>query len=100
VTPSERAALTAALERGLPYAGLRDLEPDPNLLLYLPTTMTATGEVVPLSREENVLELACAHPDPDLSPIRSRFPRLRLEVCISPADDVRSVLGAMSERFG
>lgn len=98
MTPSERAALSVALEHGLPYAGLRDLEPDPNLLLYLPATLGSTGEVVPLSREENVLELACAHPDTDLSPIRSRFPRLRLDVVISPADDVRTLLGAMNDR--
>jgi hypothetical protein len=99
VTASERAALTVAVERGLPYVGLRDLDPDPNLLLYLPSAMTRAGDVVPLSREENVLELACANADTDLSPIRSRFPRLRLEVSISPADDVRTVLGAMSEKF-
>jgi hypothetical protein len=99
VTTSERVALTVALERGLPYVGLRDLEPDPNLLLYLPAATAGAGDVVPLSREENVLELACAHPEPDLSPIRSRFPRLRLEVCISTAEEVRTVLGAMSETF-
>jgi len=98
VTAAERAALAIALDRGLPYAGLRDLEPDPNLLLYVPQAMATTGQVVPLSREENVLELACAQADTDLSPIRTRFPRLRLEVCISPAGDVRTLLGAMSER--
>lgn len=99
MTASERAALTVALERGLPYAGLRDLDPDPNLLLYLPPAMATAGHVVPLSREDNVLELACTNPDTDLSAIRSRFPRLRLEVCVSPPDDVRTLLGAMSERF-
>ena len=99
MTPSERAALVLALEHGLPYAGLRDLDPDPNLLLYLPTGTAGTGEVVPLAREENVLELACSRADADLSPIRSRFPRLRLELCISPAEDVRTLLGVMSEKF-
>jgi hypothetical protein len=99
VTASERAALAVALEHGLPYVGLRDLEPDPTLLLYLPQAMAATGALVPLSREDNVLELACANPDTDLSPIRSRFPRLRLDVCIAAPDDVRTVLGAMSEKF-
>lgn len=98
MTTSERAALTTALEHGLPYTGLRDLQVDPNLLLYLPPALAHTGEVVPLSREENVLELACARAETDLSPIRSRFPRLRLELCISPADDIRTLLGAMTER--
>lgn len=99
MTASERSALAVALERGLPYVGLRDLEPDPNLLLYLPAAMARAQEVVPLRREENVLELACARADADLSPIRTRFPRLRLEVCISPIDDVRTVLGTMHEKF-
>jgi hypothetical protein len=79
--------------------GLRDLSPDPNLLLYLPAALARTGEVVPLSREENLLELACAHAEVDLSPIRSRFPRLRLEVFVSPADDVRALLSSMSQVF-
>jgi hypothetical protein len=99
VTAAERAALALALERGLPYAGLRDLDPDPNLLLYLPAEMATTGQVVPVSRQDNVLELACSDPDADLSPIRSSYPRLRLEVCVSAPDDVRTLLSAMSERF-
>jgi hypothetical protein len=98
MTASERAALTAALEHGLPYVGLRDLDVDPNLLLYLPAALARTEEVVPLSREENVLELACARAETDLSPIRSRFPRLRLELCVSPADDVRTLLAAVREK--
>ena len=96
MTDSERQALTLALDSGLPYVGLRDLAPDPNLLLYLPAAVARAGSVVPLSLEENVLSLACATPDADLSPIRTRFPRLALEPCISPGDDIRVVLAAMS----
>jgi MshEN domain len=97
VTESERIALTLALESGLPYEGLRDLHPDPNLLLYLPAALARTSDVVPLGLEENMLRLACASPDADLEPVRSRFPRLALEVCLSGVDEIRALRSAMSE---
>jgi hypothetical protein len=97
VTEAERVALTMALDSGLPYVGLRGVNPDPNLLLYLPAGLARTADVVPLSLEENLLGLACASPDTDLEPIRSRFPRLALEVCLSGADEIRTARAAMSE---
>jgi hypothetical protein len=97
VTDSERTALTLALESGLPYVGLRGLNPDPNLLLYLPAALARTGDVVPLSLEENMLRLACASPEADVAPIRSRFPRLALEVCLSSAEEIRSLRATMGE---
>jgi hypothetical protein len=97
VTGSERIALTLALDSGLPYLGLRDLEADPNLLLYLPAALARTSEVVPLSLEENMLRLACASPDLDLEPIRSRFPRLALEVYLSGSEEIQARRAAMSE---
>ena len=97
MTESQRAALTLAGESGLPYVGLRGLRPDPNLLLYLPAALTRTVDVVPLSLEENLLRLACAAPDVDLEPIRSRFPRLALEVCLSGVDEIRAVRAGMGE---
>ena len=95
---SERAALEWALESDLPYQGLRDARPDPNLLLYLPAAVARGSEVVPLSLKDNVLELACARPDPDLDALRARFPRLALDLCISPDDEIRHVLTGMRER--
>ncbi len=97
MTESERIALTLALESGLPYEGLRDLHPDPNLLLYLPAAVARTSDVVPLGLEENMLRLACASPDVDLEQIRSRFPRLGLEVSLSGVDEIRVLRAAMSE---
>ncbi len=94
---SERTGLTAALESGLPYVGLRGLTPDPNLLLYLPAVLARTADIVPLSLEENMLRLACTSPEADLGPIRSRFPRLALELCLSGADEIRTLRATMSE---
>ena len=98
MTRSEQSALELALESDLPYQGLRGAKPDPNLLLYLPAALARGSEVVPLSLRDNVLELACARPDPDLDALRARFPRLALELCVSPAEDVRDVLAGMRER--
>jgi hypothetical protein len=97
VTESERIALALALDTGLPYVGLRDVTPDPNLLLYLPAALARTTEIVPLSLEENMLRLVCASPDADLGPIRSRFPRLALEVSLSGVDEIRAVRATMGE---
>lgn len=97
MTESERTALTLALERELPYEGLRGIKPDPNLRLYLPAAVARTTDIVPLALEENILRVACATPEADLEPISTRFPRLALEVCISPADEIRTVLARMGE---
>ena len=77
--------------------GLRDLRLDPNLLLYVPAAVARTTEVAPLGLEENVLRLACAAPDADLEPIRARFPRLALDVCLSGSEEIRRVLTNMGE---
>lgn len=98
MTKSERGALELALQSGLPYQGLRGSKPDPNLLLYLPAALARSGDVVPLSLNDSVLELACATPDPDLAALRTRFPRLAIELCVSPVSDIRDVLAGMRER--
>jgi hypothetical protein len=94
---SERTALTLSLESGLPYVGLRGVLPDPNLLLYLPAALARTADILPLSLEENMLRLACASPEADLEPIRSRFPRLALEVCLSGVEEIRALRAGLGE---
>lgn len=97
MTESERIALTLALDSGLPYVGLSGATPDPGLLVYLPAALVRTADLVPLSLEDNMLRLACASPDVDLEEIRSRFPRMALEVSLSGVDEIRNVRAAMSE---
>lgn len=97
MTESERIGVTLALESGLPYIGLRGVSPDPSLLVYLPAALVRTADVVPLKLEDNMLQLACASPEVDLEEIRSRFPRMALEVTLSGVDEIRNVRAAMSE---
>jgi len=97
MTESERIALTLALDSGLPYVGLRGVSPDPSLLVYLPAALVRTADIVPLRLQDNMLHVACASPDVDLEEIRSRFPRLALEVSLSGAEEIRNVRAAMGE---
>jgi hypothetical protein len=97
MTESERTALTMALDSGLPYTGLRDVAPDPSLLLYLPAALIRMADVVPLRLEDNMLRLACASPDVDLNTVRSRFPRLALEVSLAGVDEIRALRSALGE---
>jgi type II secretion system (T2SS) protein E len=97
MTESERIALTLALDSGLPYVGLRGVSPDPSLLVYLPAALVRTAEIVPLRLQDNMLQVACASPDIDLEEIRSRFPRLALEVSLSGAQEIQNVRAAMGE---
>lgn len=94
---SERTALTLALDSGLPYVGLRGVAPDASLLVYLPAALVRTADVVPLRLADNLLQLACASPDVDLEEVRSRFPRMALEVNLSGVEEIRAVRAAMSE---
>lgn len=98
IRESEIDALSLAIQSSLPYVGLRDVSPDPNLMLYLPAAVARSAEMVPLSLNENRLQLACACPDGDTTAIRTRFPRLELDLCISPADEIRDLVGRMSGR--
>jgi hypothetical protein len=91
-------ALSVAMQSGLPYVGLRDLAPDPNLMLYVPASVARAAEVVPLALDENRLRLACANLDGDLTPIQARFPRLELDLVISPGDEIRDLLARMTGR--
>ncbi|HEV3127735.1 MAG TPA: hypothetical protein VGY32_02060 [Solirubrobacteraceae bacterium] len=95
---TEIHALSLAMQSGVPYVGLRDVAPDPNLMLYVPASVARAAEVVPLSLDENRLQLACATLEGDLTPIQARFPRLELELCISPADEIRDLLARMRGR--
>ena len=96
VREAEINALSLAMQSGYPYVGLRDVAPDPNLMLYVPASVARAAEAVPLALDENRLRLACANLDGDLSAIQTRFPRLELDVCVSPADEIRDLLSRMS----
>ncbi len=87
--------LELALRHGLKYSGLRDIELDPRLLLYVPLEVCERETVLPLSITEELLQVATAYPDPDLELVEGRFPGLEIELVLAPIeriDDLHDVL--------
>jgi hypothetical protein len=83
------------MQNDLPYVGLRDVSPDPALMMYLPSARA--DEIVPLALNGSRLQVACATPDCDISSVRSQYLRLEIDVCIAPADEIHDLLGRMSD---
>jgi hypothetical protein len=87
-------ALELATVTGLPLVGLRDYVPDPTLLLYVPLSIATQERLCPLELIGDVLRLAAASPDADLSYLRSRFPNLQVELVLAPRDEILTALRA------
>ena len=85
-------AVRIAFESGLPYTGLRDFAADPRLWRYLPLGIAQAERIVPVVLVGDVLTVAAARPDPDLSHLRTHFPHLEVAVVIAPAGDIDTVL--------
>lgn len=88
MTDDHRAALLAAARHGLPFTGLRRFEPDPRLFRYVPREVAARERVVPVVLVDAALKVASAHPDPDLSLVRARFPSLALDIVLAPEGEI------------
>jgi hypothetical protein len=84
--------LELALRYGLRYSGLREVETDMRLLLYVPFEICEREMVLPLAVDENVLQVATAYPDPDLEIIEGRFPELEIELVFAPIDRIAELL--------
>lgn len=84
--------LELALSHGLRYSALRDVELDPRLLLYVPLELCERETVLPLSANDDLLELATAFPDPDLQLVEDRFPDLWIELVLAPIDRIFELL--------
>lgn len=85
-------ALRIALDAGVPYAGLREFTPDPRLWRYVPLGYALEQQVVPVRLEGDVLHVAAATADPDLSPLAARFPKLQLALTIAPEHEIHAAL--------
>jgi hypothetical protein len=70
------------------YSGLRDIELDPRMLLYVPLELCEREAIVPLSVGDEQIEIATAFHDPDLELLRQRFPGLRIELVIAPIERI------------
>lgn len=80
--------LELALRYGLRYSGLREVETDLRLLLYVPFEICEREMVLPLAVDETVLQVATAYPDPDLEIIEGRFPDLEIELVFAPIERI------------
>ena len=80
--------LELALRHGLRYSGLRDVQLDARLLLYVPLEICERETVLPLAVTEEVLQVATAYPDPDLELVDGRFPALAIELVLAPIDRI------------
>jgi hypothetical protein len=83
--------LELALRHGMRYSGLRDLELDPRLLLYVPLELCEREMVVPLCVSDELLEVATAFVDPDLGVTQGRFPDLRIELVFAPSERIAAM---------
>jgi type II secretion system (T2SS) protein E len=96
-------ALALAIRAGRRFEGLRGVQLDHRLFLYLPLALAQRERAVPLAlaqRERAVpltlagdaLTVAAASLDPDLSWVRERFPSLRIELVVSPRNEILTAL--------
>ncbi len=90
-------ALRIALDAGLPFTGLRGVELDARLWRYLPLAHAVEQRMVPVRLAGDVLHLAAATPDPDLSPLLQRFPKLELALSIAPEREISAALSRAQE---
>jgi len=85
-------ALALSLRSGRPFRGLRDVSPDHRLFFYLPLHVAQRERVCPLRLDDGRLTVASAYLDPDLSPVRERFPSFELDLVVSPRAEVLEAL--------
>jgi hypothetical protein len=83
--------LELALRHGMRYSGLREVEVDPRLLLYVPLDMCERLGVVPIAVGDDLLEVATAFVDPDLDIVDARFPGLEIELVLAPIERILSL---------
>lgn len=80
--------LELALRYGLRYSGLRDVQLDLRLLLYVPLEICEREYVLPLAVGDDWLQIATAYPDPDLALVEGRFPDLEIELVFAPIERI------------
>lgn len=81
-------ALELALRYGKRFSGLRQVELDARLLLYVPLEICERETVLPLSINEELLQVATASVDPDLETVHGHFPELEIELVFAPIERI------------
>ena len=88
-------ALALALRYGMRYSGLRDIELDSRLLLYVPLDVCERETILPLSVSKECLQVATATHDPDLAIVQGRFPELAIELVLAPMERIAELHDAL-----
>jgi hypothetical protein len=86
-------ALALAFRTGLPFVGLRDHNPDPDLDRLIPPDAARAARVVPLRADEHHLRLAVSDPEIDLGALSPYFGDLRVELALAAEDEIAAILG-------
>jgi hypothetical protein len=86
-------ALALAFRAGLPFVGLRDHEPDPELDRLIPPDAARAARGVPLAAGEDHLRLAVADPEADITALAPYIRDLRVELAVADRDEVEAILG-------
>lgn len=92
-------ALEISLSAGRRFVSLRDFQPDPRMLSYVPLSLAERELLVPLEVEGETLRVAGAFADADLSEVEQRFPNLNVEILVAPYDEVACALDLLGEEI-
>jgi type II secretion system (T2SS) protein E len=86
-------ALALAFRAGLPFAGLRDHEHDPELDEVIPPDAARTARVLPLAADAQRVRLAVADAEPDLTALAAHLADRHVELTIAPREELDAILG-------
>ena len=87
-------ALALAFRSGLPFVGLRDHEPDPDVDRIVPPEAAAAAGVVALTASADHVRFAVAHPSVNLSSLAPYLGNRRVELAIAPRAELEAIVGA------
>jgi Type II secretion system (T2SS), protein E, N-terminal domain len=87
-------ALALAFRAGLPFVGLRDHEPDPEVDRVVPPEAAAAAGVVALAASDDHVRFAVAHPDVNLGSLAPYLGNRRVELAIAPSAELEAIVGA------
>ena len=87
-------ALALAFRSGLPYVGLRNHEPDPEVDRIVPPEAAAAAGVVALTASDEHVRFAAADPEVNLSSLAPYLGNRRVELAITPRAELEAIVGA------
>ena len=87
-------ALALAFRAGLPFVGLRDHEPDPDVDRIVPPEAAAAAGVVALTASDEHVRFAVAHPSVNLGSLAPYLGNRRVELAIAPRTELEAIVGA------